>query len=126
MNAKEYLSQARYLDMRINAKLAQLEALQAMMLKAGGVTGRIAAMQEEISRDIDRLADLKQEIAQRIRQLSKPEHQTLMELRYLCGWSWEKIAMNTHYSLQNVYKLHAAAIREICRFCPGVEERREK
>ena len=34
MNAKEYLSQARWLDMRINSKLAQVDSLHSLATKA--------------------------------------------------------------------------------------------
>ena len=49
MDAKKYLDQTRFLDMRITAKLAQLEELHRLMLRVGGSDGtaaKIAAMQE--------------------------------------------------------------------------------
>ena len=115
LDAKEYLEQARFLDMRINAKQAQLDSLHQLMLKLGGsdrAAAKISILQEKINRDIDSLVNLKDEITCRISQLSKPEYQTVLELRYLCFWSWEKIAVNMHYHQLYIYELHRAALKE--------------
>ena len=116
MDAKEYLEQARYLDMRITAKLAQLDELHRLMLQAGGsdsITAKIMTLQEETDRDVDELVALKKEIMAMIRRVSKPEYQTLLELRYLCFWTWEKIALNMHYSRSQLFNLLPCALKEI-------------
>lgn len=116
MDAKEYLEQARYLDMRITAKLAQLDELHRLMLQAGGsdsITAKIMTLQEEIDRDVDELVALKKEIMAMIRRVSKPEYQTLLELRYLCFWTWERISMNMHYSQSQLFNLLPCALKEI-------------
>jgi len=116
MDAKQYLEQARFLDMRITAKLAQLNELHRLMLQVGGsdnTAAKIVAMQEEINRDVDELVDLKKELTAVIRRVSRPEYQTLLELRYLCFWTWEKIAMNMHYSRSQLFNLLPCALKEI-------------
>lgn len=116
MDAKEYLEQARYLDMRITAKLAQLDELHRLMLQAGGsdsITAKIMTLQEETDRDVDELVALKKEIMAMIRRVSKPEYQTLLELRYLCFWTWERISMNMHYSQSQLFNLLPCALKEI-------------
>ena len=116
MDAKKYLDQTRFLDMRITAKLAQLEELHRLMLRVGGSDGtaaKIAAMQEEIDRDVDELVDLKKEITAVIRRVSRPEYQTLLELRYLCFWNWEKISLNMHYSQSQLFNLLPCALKEV-------------
>ena len=116
MTSKEYLEQARFLDMRINAKLEQLESLKNLRLRAESADGtvtKIAVMQEEINRDIDELVDLKAEITRRIRQLSKPEYQTVLELRYLCFMTWEEIGDRMRYSMPYLFKLHTRALEEL-------------
>ena len=84
MTAKEYLSQARYLDARINTKIKQLEALNTLATSATSVlTGmphspnkatskmadivdKIVDLQAEINRDIDALVDLKCEMRSKL------------------------------------------------------------
>lgn len=131
MEAKEYLYQAYRLDQRIHAKMEQAASLRDLAERVASVTAgapmgrgssgsamadaadRIVGLQAEISGDIDRLIRLKREIAEAIRRVAKPEHQTLLELRYLCFKTWEQIAQEMKYSRRSVYRMHDAAAREI-------------
>lgn len=106
MTAKEYLMQAKFLDMRINSKIQQVEALNDLATSASSVlTGmprnpnkatskmadavcKIVDLQAEINHDIDALVDLKKEISSTIKAVPSPELQTLLEKRYLCFQSW--------------------------------------
>lgn len=130
MNTKTYLSQARYLDMRIKSKLQQVDSLNelattctsvltGMPRNPSGSTSRMADaickvidLQNEINRDIDTLVDLKKEIMGVVKAVANPEHQTLLEKRYLCFLSWEKIAVDMGYDLRYVHKLHIRALDE--------------
>lgn len=130
MTAKEYLSQARYLDERINAKIKQVEALNTLATSATSVlTGmphspnkatskmanivdKIVDLQAEINRDIDELVDLKKAIGELIKAVDCAEQQTLLEKRYLCFQSWEQIAVDMFYSMHYLYKVHNAALEK--------------
>ncbi len=130
MNAKEYLSQARYLDARINAKIKQVESLNALATSATSVlTGmphspnkatskmadivaKIVDLQAEINRDIDELVDLKKEIAALIKAVDLPDQQTILEKRYLCFQSWEQIAVDMGFSMHYLYKVHNSALEK--------------
>ena len=112
MTAKEYLLQAKFLDMRINSKIQQVEALNDLATSASSVlTGmprnpnkatsrmadavaKIVDLQAEINHDIDELVDLKRSISLTIKSVPNPELQTLLEKRYLCFQSWEIIAVD--------------------------------
>ena len=109
MTAREYLSQAYYLDQRINSKIEQVESLNDLARKAGcAISGmprnpdravssmanaveRIVDLQAEINADIDRMVGLKTEIMKVIRQVDDPEFQTLLEKRYLNFHTWGQI-----------------------------------
>ena len=102
MTAKEYLLQAKFLDMRINSKIQQVEALNDLATSASSVlTGmprnpnkatskmadavaKIVDLQAEINHDIDELVDLKRSISLTIKSVPNPELQTPLEKRYLC------------------------------------------
>jgi len=130
MNTKTYLSQARYLDTRIKSKLQQIESLNELATSCSSVlTGmpknpnnggsrmadavcKIVDLQNEIKRDIDMLVELKKEIMGIIKAVVNPEHQTLLEKRYLCYLSWEKIAVDMGYDLRYTHKLHTRALEE--------------
>ena len=72
--------------------------------------GKIIDLQNEINADIDRLVDLKREIVAVIKAVEQPEYQTLLEKRYLCFLTWEQIAVDMNYGIDNVFKLHKKAL----------------
>ncbi|MGN1114368.1 MAG: DUF1492 domain-containing protein [Oscillospiraceae bacterium] len=131
MTAKEYLQQARYLDSRINSKIKQLNSLKDLATKCTstisdmprnpnkGNSGledtviKIVSLEEEINNDIDNLVDLKKEIMQVIKKISNPEYKTILEERYLSFETWEDIAVDFHLSVQQIFRLHAAALKEV-------------
>jgi hypothetical protein len=130
MTNKGYLSQARHLDTRIKSKLQQVDSLNELATNCSMIlTGmpsnpsapnsrmaeaitKIIDLQNEINRDIDTLVDLKREIMGVIKGIANPDFQTLLEKRYLCFLSWEKIAVDMGYDLRYVHKLHTQALEE--------------
>jgi ferritin len=105
MGAKEYLSQALWLDQRINSKLELLETLRALAMKvsvnlteekvSGGkntkshmenTIAKIVDLEKEINRDINRLVGVKAEIMDTISQVDDPICQLLLEMRLCRGY----------------------------------------
>jgi len=131
MTAKEYLSQAYRIDQRINSKLEQVRSLRELATKAtatlsdapasgsrkvhsmSDIIDKMIDLENEINDDIDRLVDLKREIVAAIKRVENPEYQTLLELRYLCFKTWEHIAVQMGYSIQNAYKMHDHALMAV-------------
>ena len=131
MTAKEYLNQAYWLDRRIDSKLEQLSALKDMATRTTSVMSgevvshtrnvrsmqdvivKIIEMKNEVNADIDQLVDLKAEIMRVIKAVESPEHQTLLELRYLCFKPWKVIANKMGYNVRHIYRLHDEAVDAI-------------
>lgn len=131
MTAKEYLSQAYRIDQRINSKIEQISSLHDLATKAtqtlsdmpGSATRNVHRMEDvivkiidlenEVNAEIDRLVEVKRDITHFINEVPNPEEQTLLELRYLCFKTWEQIAVEMGYGLQNLYKLHRRALKNI-------------
>lgn len=134
MTAKEYLSQAKYLDEQINNKIRQLSILNDMATKVtttysdmprgsnqnisrqDSIVTKIIDFQNEINQEVDALVDLKKEIYEKIQQVSNPEYRTVLERRYLCLETWEQIAVDMSYSIQHIHRLHSSALSEISVF----------
>lgn len=128
MTVKEYLGQAYRIDRRINSKLEQIASLRELAMKATStltdaprnpnrnihsmesIIAKMLDLENEINMDIDTLIDLKCEIVKVIKRIENPEYQTLLELRYLCFKTWEQIAVDMGYSMQNAFKLHDRAL----------------
>jgi len=131
MTAKDFLSQAYRIDQRINSKLEQVQSLRELATKAtatlsdapasgtrnvhsmSDIIDKMIDLEAEINDDIDCLVDLKREIMTVIKRVENPEHQTLLELRYLCFKPWEQIAVAMTYNLRHVFKLHDAALQKV-------------
>jgi len=130
VNAKDYLSQAFQLDLRINSKLEQVSMLRGLALKTTSVLQddkvqstkqqspmetalvKLMSLEEEINDDIDQLIDLKRELAAFVSEMDTPSYRLLLELRYLSGSTWEEVATIMGYDVRWVYRLHRKALKE--------------
>ena len=131
MKAKEYLSQTYRLDQRIDAKIEQVMSLRNLAAKATSTLSdiapsgtwnvhrmediimRIIDLENEINADIDSLVALKREIVSTIKSVPNLEYQILLELRYLCFKPWEQIAVEMGYGIDNVFRLHQKALKDL-------------
>ena len=130
MTAKEYLSQYRLLDARINAKLKQLEDLRerAVSVSCGQNTGahsstpydrvgelaaKIVDREAEINHDIDALVALQREISGKIALVPDEKLRLLLELRYINCMTFERIACEMNYSYKQVCRLHGSALSAV-------------
>lgn len=131
MTALEYLSQAYRLDLRIDNKLEQIASLTALAAKCtSAITGvprnpnhgesqmadaveKIVDLQTEINCDMHELVDLKRKIVSAIKAVDNKEYQTLLELRFLCGYSWEEVAAKMGFSIQHTFRMRDRALMKV-------------
>ena len=131
MTSLDYLSEAYRLDLRIDSKLGQIASLSELAEKcSSSITGmphdpshsvssmadavaKIVDLQTEIDGDIHRLIDIKRQIVAAIKAVDNKECQTLLELRFLCGHSWEEVAAKMGYSIQHTYRMRDLALKKI-------------
>ena len=125
---KNYLMRAYRVDQRIENKMEQIARLNDLATKAtvtysdmprnpnrGGSRMEdailsIIDLQAEINQDMLELVNIKREIMTSIKSVDDPELQLLLELRYLNYVSWEQIALQMNFSIDNVFKLHKKAL----------------
>ena len=131
MTAKEYMEQARYLDMQINSKIEQVRTLNELATKVTTVysdmphspnrntrrmeetIAKIIDLESEIDRDIDALVDLKREIMRVVNSVESAEYRTILEMRYLQFKKWEQISLLMSTDLRWVYRMHGKALKEV-------------
>lgn len=131
MTALDFLSQAYRLDLRIDSKLEQLNFLNELATKCTATSSamprnpnqRISAMadtvakivdlQKEIDGDIQQLIEIRRQIVAAIKAVDNHECQTLLELRFLCGYTWEEIAIKMGFSLPHTYRMRDRALKQI-------------
>ena len=130
MNAKEYLSQARRLENQINSKLQQLSRYRSLATKVTSVLStephssnrnkspmesaliKLIDFENEIDSDIYRLIEIKKEISNFIISFDEANYIVLLELRYLSGLTWCKIAETMGFDLRWTYRLHRKALEQ--------------
>lgn len=128
MTAKEYLNQARVLDMLINAKQSELYSLKLMAtsisspmisekVQSGGenntmrIIDKIADLQNEINLEIDKLVDLKFEIREKIGNVYNQKFITLLTDKYINGFTFEQIAERMDTSYETIKGWHGEALQ---------------
>ncbi len=130
MTAKEYLSRYRNLDEEINAKIAQVEELRRRAQtvgsanqsgvhsslpydRVGEITSRIVDLEREINEEIDRLVSVQREIKEVISEVHEERLRTILELRYINGLTFDKIAKQMNYSHRQIYRFHEKALEKV-------------
>ena len=129
MTAKEFLQRFFVLQQRIESCLDEITNLQSIAkqtthvmndVPCGGVSSksRIENSVVDIQRSTEKLADelalavdVRAEIAEIISRVENNDERYLLELRYLCFYSWETIAKKMRFSLQWIFKLHDRALK---------------
>lgn len=127
---KQELQTLRNLDRRIRHKT---ELIQQFRDRASSITSALsepkvqgsgnpekmaeyavkaADLARSVEKDIEQLLDL-QSKALVVFSFLPPKEQELMELRYLCGYTWEEIAVEMHYSYRNILILHGKILQKI-------------
>ena len=128
MSPKEYLSQAMYIDQRIDSKLQQVATLRESAAKVTATLTdmprsaspnpqamentivKIIDLENEFNRDVDRL---KAEVKRVISRLSSPDQKLVLELLYLCFKPWSEIMETLGISGTSVYRVHGEALKNI-------------
>ncbi len=128
MTAKEYLNQARTLDLLINAKQSELYSLKLMAtsisspmisekVQSGGenntmrIIDKIVDLQNEINLEIDKLVDLKFEIREKIGNVYNQKFITLLTDKYINGFTFEQIAERMDTSYETIKGWHGEALQ---------------
>lgn len=128
MTAKEYLNQARVLDMLINAKQSELYSLKLMATSVSSppiaekvqssgdntamrIIDKIVDLQNEINLEIDKLVNLKSEIREKIGNVYNQKFITLLTDKYINGFTIEQIAERMEKDYKTVCRWHGEALQ---------------
>ena len=138
MNAKHFLRQVRGIDRRIEREEEQIERLRAKLesgrmsqltgMPRGGSsdwTNTVNALIELEHRYNARLRDMcrmKQEALDAIEGVEQARLREVLELYYLHGYSWQKVAEAMHLDLRWVYRLHGKALNAVKLKARDLEE----
>ena len=132
MTAKEYLSQARVLKIKIEQKKRLLEEMEYSASSAGAIRYdsirvqggsarnkleeeaiKAASLTEDIRRDIRRYYAIRNEIIDTIHSLDNSRYILVLHAKWIDGESLERIAADMHYSFGHTKNLYSRAMRTI-------------
>ena len=127
MTAKQFLSQAYRLDKRIERRTEDIARMRARMEKAtaqltgmprGGSGGdwtdvsiRVLEYEASVKAEIAELCRVKQMIRETIDAVEDARYRELLELRYIVGMRWERIAVEMNYEYGWIRHMHGEALK---------------
>jgi DNA-directed RNA polymerase specialized sigma subunit len=131
MQVKDYLEQIRWLNGNIRSKLEQREQLCAMIYSMpihdikedyiqqsaekdhiGSAMAKLVDMEQELSREIELLCDLREQVNRQIDAMKSERYKLLLRLRYLNGYTFEEVADEMSYTYRWTIKMHKEALRQ--------------
>lgn len=129
MTAKEYLSQLKILDIKINQRLRQKEELKEIMYSipavntenervSGGVkrnynkVDKYTDMEREIDKIIDQFVDLKHKIVGEIQLLNNPLFMDILYKRYVEFKGLELISVELCYNYNYIRHMLGIALKK--------------
>ena len=127
MNAKQYLNRARHIDKEINALLAEKERTrdrltqitqsytrsEVQVTKDPHKFDRLVELENLIDQKVDEQIQVKTEIIRTISALEDRYQRMVLSGYYISMKTWEQVAVDMHYSFQNVMRLRKVAIWEV-------------
>ena len=129
MTAKEFLRMARGVDRRIDRATERVERLRAR-LEAGRlnqITGMPRGGNSDWTETADKLIELEQIVNARVREMctvkrlameaieavEEMRYREVLELYYLDGFTWEKVAETMGYDVRHATRLHGKALQKV-------------
>ena len=124
---KRYITLDREIDRkleevaRLRSKLTRVTQVLTAEPRGGGsiygkteeILAKIVDLENEIDVDIDRLVAIRDGIKTIIEAVEDDRERLLLQYRYLDGWTFEKIAVEMHYSWRQIHRLHSKALTNL-------------
>ena len=131
MTTKEFLQQAFVAHQMVESRLEQIARLQSLATRtttaikgvpsagtsaSSVIETQIGKVQEQsalLAEEISRMVDVRNEVAEAIARVKNPDERCLLELRYLCHYSWEQMAKIFLCTERTMFYLHERAIKNL-------------
>ena len=128
LDVRMQLRDVRHCQLRTLTLCARAEKYREMAMQATGRTDAIRVsgtgdrskvekyilelwdVHNELQTEIAQLMKKSREAEKQILKLEDEKLRAVLELRYLCGLTWEEIASKLHFTMRWVHKLHKEAL----------------
>lgn len=132
VTAKEFLKQYQQINREIDAILEDASNLRNLALKTTQslnpdkvqtqssnkietIISKVVDMENAADEKIDKLKKLKDEIIKVIAEIPDATCQNVLFRRYICGHTWERIAVDMNYNCRWVLRLHGRGLSMISK-----------
>ena len=134
MTAKQFLSQAYRIDSRIERRTEEIMRLRSRLEKAtaqltgmprGGQSDwterdvKLLEYEARLKAEASELIRIKVQIRDAIDAVEDKRYRELLEMRYIMGMRWERIAVEMNYSYERIRHMHGEALQ--CVKVPKVD-----
>lgn len=144
MTGKEFLNSILESRRILDGKLEKFKHLQAMATKiTGAISGTptvsdknfsriesavVNALQqsEDVTEEVTKFFELYQTAEKLIAKVPALDERLILNYRYLCGNSWQKIADKIQVSMRYVYKVHGRALETFEQIFSAGDKRAQK
>lgn len=131
MKVIDYLNRAYHLDQQIACKLEQVSRLRSLTQKVTASYGdgssshahnnspmedaivRLVDAEDELATQVIELVDVRMEIAKLIDRVPDALYKLVLEKRYLCFMTWERIAADMNWTYRWTLSVHGKALGEV-------------
>lgn len=131
--AKEYFAQIRKTDRLIQRLTDTVNTLRSGLTSQnyelkpdkvqtsgpkdtlGETIVKIMSLKEDINTRIDELVQQKADAMRRIQNVPDQDQQNILIARYVNGEKWEKIAVEIHFSMRQVHRIHGTALIDFAK-----------
>ena len=131
--AKEYFAQIRKTDRLIHRLDSTIATLRSSLTSTGSqlkqdkvqTSGpkdtlgetivKIVALEDDINARIDELVSMKADAMHRIQNVPDQDQQNILIARYVNGEKWERIAVEVHFSMRQVHRIHGSALIDFAK-----------
>ena len=126
MTAKEFLSLAWRIDMRIERRIEERDRLSARIeagrsanltgMPRGGkydwtdIADKVVEMDKKLGGEIAELCRVKRLINESIDRVEDMRYRMILEMRYRNYMTWQQIADELYYDVRHVQRLHGEAL----------------
>ena len=114
--ARDFLSSALRMDALIGVKLARLDGMRSLRERVKAAPEEdeaFAAAEGEVLVEYHALLDRQRAIGGVIRRVPDERQRAILEMRYLQGLPFFRIAMALNYEERQIYRLHKEALRHV-------------
>lgn len=129
--AKHFLSQANWMDVRIDGKFRQLQSLRALATRVTGsykgdvvshtrnvhsmedAIVKIITLENELDAEIDKLVETRRTIKDVISAVADEDQRILLELRYESSCSWKEIKTLIRVGHTQMFERHNRSLEAV-------------